>query len=125
MKRKSYLIILSALLAVLMVFPSFAAYATGTEEIIALRVGTYNIQNGQNPGVAHDFSVIAQDILGAGLDIVGLQEVDKNTTRNGGQDTMAIRAGNTEPVFFRSIRSNHLKRSSFPAPEREEVWDTP
>ena len=95
MKRKSYLIILSALLAVLMVFPSFAAYATGTEEIIALRVGTYNIQNGQNPGVAHDFSVIAQDILGAGLDIVGLQEVDKNTTRNGGQDTMAILAQET------------------------------
>ena len=95
MKRKSYLIILSALLAVLMVFPSFAAYATGTEEIIALRVGTYNIQNGQNPGVAHDFSVLAQDILGAGLDIVGLQEVDKNTTRNGGQDTMAILAQET------------------------------
>lgn len=52
---------------------------------IGLRVGTYNIRNGAD--VDHDFSVIAADITALGLDIVGLQEVDLNTRRNGRQDT--------------------------------------
>jgi endonuclease/exonuclease/phosphatase family metal-dependent hydrolase len=53
---------------------------------VSLRVGTFNIQNGG--GVGHDFSVLAQDILDQGLDVVGLQEVDMFTSRNKGQDTM-------------------------------------
>ena len=62
---------------------------TMEETIVNIRVGTYNIQNGQNAGTNYDFSVIAKDITDAGLDIVGLQEVDYKTTRNKGQDTMA------------------------------------
>ncbi|MBO7404017.1 MAG: endonuclease/exonuclease/phosphatase family protein, partial [Clostridia bacterium] len=46
-------------------------------------------------GVSHDFAVIAADVVAADLDIVGFQEVDKNTTRNGNQDTMAILAEET------------------------------
>ena len=30
-----------------------------------------------------DFAVIAADVVAADIDIVGFQEVDKNTTRNG------------------------------------------
>ena len=59
---------------------------TTTSGSVSLRVGTFNIQNGG--GVGHDFSVLAQDILDQGLDIVGLQEVDQFTSRNGGKDTM-------------------------------------
>lgn len=53
---------------------------------VTLRVGTFNIQNGA--GVGHNFRILAEDILSAGLDIVGLQEVDLNTSRNKNQDTM-------------------------------------
>lgn len=52
-----------------------------------VRIGSYNLHNGSDVG--HDFEVTAADILRYGLDIVGFQEVDKNTTRNGNQDTMA------------------------------------
>ncbi len=51
-----------------------------------LKVGSYNIKNGQDVG--HNFATLAQDILTAGLDVVGLQEVDLNTSRNKNQDTM-------------------------------------
>ena len=56
------------------------------KEAVELRVGTYNIQNGS--GTNHDFKIFAEDIKDAGLDIVGLQEIDMNTSRNGNQDTM-------------------------------------
>lgn len=51
-----------------------------------LRVGTFNIQHGSH--VDTDFSVIGADILRMELDIVGLQEIDMFTTRNGNKDTM-------------------------------------
>ena len=51
-----------------------------------LRVGTFNIQHGSH--VNCDFSVIGKDILKAGLDIVGIQEVDMFTSRNKKKDTM-------------------------------------
>ena len=55
-----------------------------------LKVGSFNIHNGQDVG--HDFSVLADDLIAAGLDVVGLQEVDYNTTRNKQQDTLSILA---------------------------------
>lgn len=60
--------------------------APASNGTVSLRVGTFNIQNGG--GVGHDFSVLAQDILDQGLDVVGLQEVDMFTSRNKGKDTM-------------------------------------
>lgn len=56
----------------------------------SLRVGTYNIKNGKT--VAYDYSLIADDIVGVGLDICGLQEVDMLTKRNGRRDTLALLA---------------------------------
>ncbi len=69
-----------------------------TSSSVSLRVGTYNIQNGG--GVGHDFSILAQDILDQGLDIVGLQEVDMLTNRNGGKDTMAELAKATGYEYY-------------------------
>ncbi|MBQ9469068.1 MAG: endonuclease/exonuclease/phosphatase family protein, partial [Clostridia bacterium] len=93
MKKRSIVRVLTVILTAALVLPCFA-FAAGaapdSDGSVTIKVGTYNIQNGQNPGVAHDFTEIAVDIFDAELDIVGLQEVDKNTTRNGNQDTMAI-----------------------------------
>ena len=55
---------------------------------VVLRVGTYNIHNGQD--VSHDFTVIANDLKRMDLDIVGLQEVDKNVGRSKNQDTLKV-----------------------------------
>ncbi|MBR3844902.1 MAG: endonuclease/exonuclease/phosphatase family protein, partial [Clostridia bacterium] len=54
------------------------------EPVTGVRVGTYNIHILQD--VNRDASVIAQDIIDSGLDIVGVQEVDKNTLRTGKKD---------------------------------------
>ncbi len=50
------------------------------------KVGTYNIAHGHF--VSLDMSIIAKDIKEAGLDIVGLQEVDVGTERVFGRDTL-------------------------------------
>ena len=65
---------------------------------VILKVGSYNIHNGQDVG--HDFTVIAKDILDAGLDIVGIQEVDFNTDRNKKQDTIKIIAEATGYEYY-------------------------
>lgn len=49
-----------------------------------LKVGTYNTRHFDL--VDHDFSVIAEDILSQGLEIVGLQEIDRLTERSNGYD---------------------------------------
>ena len=72
--------------------------AAATSSTVSLRVGTFNIQNGG--GVGHDFSILAQDILDQQLDVVGLQEVDMNTNRNGKQDTMAELAKATGYEYY-------------------------
>ena len=72
--------------------------AAATSSTVSLRVGTFNIQNGG--GVGHDFSILAQDIVDQQLDVVGLQEVDMNTNRNGKQDTMAELAKATGYEYY-------------------------
>ncbi len=71
---------------------------------ITLVVGSYNIANG---GYAdHDFSKIADDILAAKLDIVGLQEVDVGTLRVKKADTMkelSEKTGYPYYAFFKTI----------------------
>ncbi len=59
------------------------------ENFLSLRVATYNIHLG-GKDVKYDLSVLANDILDTGADIIGLQEVDQNTQRNKNQDTMKI-----------------------------------
>ena len=49
-----------------------------------LRIGTYNIHILAD--VAGDATQIAEDILSAQLDVVGLQEVDRYTERSGNKD---------------------------------------
>lgn len=51
-----------------------------------LRVGSYNLADGRDVG--HDLSVLGTDISNAGLDVVGLQEVDQFLSRSGKQDFM-------------------------------------
>jgi len=55
---------------------------------VKLKLLSYNIHNGAD--VAYDFRLIANDILESGAEIVALQEVDQNTTRNQNQDTLAL-----------------------------------
>ncbi|MBQ8399129.1 MAG: endonuclease/exonuclease/phosphatase family protein [Clostridia bacterium] len=78
--------------------PETEAEAETPSSSVSLRVGTYNIQNGGRVG--HDFSILAQDILDQGLDVVGLQEVDMFTSRNGGKDTMAALAKATGYEYY-------------------------
>lgn len=54
------------------------------EERMTVRVATYNIRGGSD--VEHDLSIIAQDIIDNKVDIVGFQEVDRNTNRSGKVD---------------------------------------
>lgn len=58
-----------------------------------IKIASYNIKNGELMG--YDFGILAQDILDHGLEIIGFQEVELNTTRNKNQDTMAIIAEKT------------------------------
>jgi len=63
-------------------FPEMTAINQDMININGLRVATYNIH------ILSDASAvtIAKDILDAGLDVVGIQEVDKNTIRTGNVD---------------------------------------
>lgn len=55
---------------------------------MAIKIATYNIANGRY--VQYDYRTLAQDILSSGADIIGLQEVDQNTSRNRQQDTLKL-----------------------------------
>ncbi len=55
--------------------------ACGSQEVTAIRVGTYNIRALQDVG--GDAAVMANAIRQQNLEIVGLQEVDNNTGRGG------------------------------------------
>lgn len=65
---------------------------------LTLRVGSYNIKNGA--GVNHDMSILAEDIVGLNLDIVGLQEVDIGTSRAKGLDTLKLLAEATGYQYY-------------------------
>ncbi len=76
-----------------------------------VRVGSFNIHNGADVG--HDFSVLAQDILDYGLDIVGLQEVDINVGRSGNQDTMAKLSEYTGYQYYRFTKAIDLSGGEY------------
>ncbi|HCG36152.1 MAG TPA: hypothetical protein DER23_07400 [Clostridiales bacterium] len=69
-----------------------------TADTLKLNVATYNIKHGEV--VKCNFSLLAQDITDAGPDIVGLQEVDRNTKRNGGANTLAILSEETGLPYY-------------------------
>jgi endonuclease/exonuclease/phosphatase family metal-dependent hydrolase len=52
-----------------------------------LRVASYNIRHGADVNL--QMQVLADDITGLNIDVVGLQEVDIGAARSGGIDTMA------------------------------------
>ena len=58
------------------------------EDEVMLRVGSYNIRHGAD--VKMDMKVLAADITGLNLDVVGLQEIDQNASRSGYIDTMRL-----------------------------------
>ncbi len=51
-----------------------------------VKVASFNIHNGMD--VQYDFSVLAKDITDTGLDVVGLQEIDRFVKRSKYQDTV-------------------------------------
>ncbi len=52
-----------------------------------LRFASYNIYHGGKAG--YDMSKIAKNITENAIDVIGIQEVDQKTVRNGGLDTLA------------------------------------
>ncbi len=72
-------------------------------QLLALTVGSYNIKAGSLMG--RDMSVFADDIVSLGLDIVGLQEIDKGTARSGGIDTARLLSEATGYKYYRFTRA--------------------
>ena len=66
-----------------------------------LKVASYNIKNGAVAN--HDFKLLAQDILDIGADVVGLQEVDQLTKRNGYQDTLKLLSEYTGMRYYQFL----------------------
>ena len=71
-----------------------------------LRIATYNIAHGDTCGL--DMSILAGDINAIGADIVGLQEVDVNTARVHGRDTLEELARASGYEYYRFCRSIDL-----------------
>lgn len=55
---------------------------------VMLRVASYNIRHGTD--VDMNMQVLADDITGLNIDVVGLQEIDQNAKRSGYIDTMKL-----------------------------------
>ena len=78
--------------------------AVSTEKSFDLRIGTYNIFHAEKAG--YNLKKLADNISINGLDIVGLQEVDHFTKRNGNVNQTAEIAkylGYKHRVFFKAI----------------------
>lgn len=70
--------------------------------VTKLRIGTYNIANGRE--IDHDMQIIANDIVEQGLDIVGLQEVDRNSSRSKNLDTIAVLSELTGYKYYTYVK---------------------
>lgn len=75
-RRRTYLLGLAALLAVLAAQPAGATAATDTATEVPVRVMTYNIHWGMGDDAVRDLQRVADQINAADPDVVGLQEVD-------------------------------------------------
>lgn len=85
--------------------------AEGGNTPVKLKIGSYNIKNGADVG--YDYAVLAADILDAGLDVCGLQEVDQKTTRNGGRDTMKLLSEKTGYEYYEFAKSIDYKGGAY------------
>jgi endonuclease/exonuclease/phosphatase family metal-dependent hydrolase len=65
---------------------------------MTLKVGSYNIGNGSH--VRHDLSIIANDIQSQGLDVIGLQEVDRLANRSKNLDTLKLLSEMTDLKYY-------------------------
>ncbi len=103
MKRLSA-VLLAALLPV-MAAAAAPASDTSTTMEQKLVIASYNIMNGKQVG--HDFSVLAADLASVAPDIVGLQEVDRCTTRSLGKDSAAeiVRAMGPQYKYHRFTKA--------------------
>jgi endonuclease/exonuclease/phosphatase family metal-dependent hydrolase len=72
-----------------------ACATTRTDERTGLRVLTYNIHAGKDAAQQPNLTQVAEVIRSTGADIVLLQEVDRRTTRSGGEDHVAMLASLT------------------------------
>lgn len=81
---------------------SLPAEESALPVITKLRIGTYNIANGRE--IDHDMQIIANDILEQGLDIVGLQEVDRNSPRSKNLDTIALLSELTGYKYYTYVK---------------------
>ena len=76
-------------------------------EPFTLKIGSFNIANGTN--VRHSMKHLGEDIKAAGLDIVGLQEVDQFVPRSKNQDSIKLiseYSGLPYYAFFKAIDLN-------------------
>ncbi len=81
---------------------SLPAEESALPVITKLRIGTYNIANGRE--IDHDMQIIANDIVEQGLDIVGLQEVDRNSPRSKNLDTIALLSELTGYKYYAYVK---------------------
>lgn len=65
---------------------------------VMLRVASYNIRHGAD--VNMDMKVLADDITGLNIDVVGLQEIDQNAKRSGYIDTMKLLSEATGMEYY-------------------------
>lgn len=82
----------------LITLPSSTDIEVAANVRVKLKIASYNIKNGDLTD--HDFQVLANDILATGAEIVGLQEVDQNTSRNGYQDTLKLLSQYTGMKYY-------------------------
>lgn len=100
-------VLLSLLLFLLFVSCNGSDRSKGEEQDESpprLCFGSYNIKHGANAGF--DMSKLAKNIVEAGLDVVGLQEVDQCTTRVNGLDSMKALSeatGYPHYAFFKAM----------------------
>ncbi|MBQ8140810.1 MAG: endonuclease/exonuclease/phosphatase family protein [Clostridia bacterium] len=76
-----------------------AEITSSVPDKINVKIANYNIHNGAD--VEYRYSLLAQDIVNEGAEIVALQEIDYKTARNGNQDTLAVLANKTGLQYYR------------------------
>ncbi len=74
------------------------AATTEKKDEKTVTIATFNIKNGNL--AEYDFSVLAEDILDSGAEIIGLQEVDMMSDRNQNQDTLKILSEETGFEYY-------------------------
>lgn len=83
----------------------------GALKLKSLTVASYNIRHGED--VSLDMSILAQDLINIGADIVGLQEVDMLANRSGNIDTMKLLAEKGGYEYYKFSKSINIKGGGY------------